>query len=146
MDVRPPLFPLALLASILLALVLLLLLLLFPLLSRAPLVPPTFKPDGRRKTDQVHPDGPEQRAEMQAEFPSRGRVEKDDLARHDVVVKWEDHEPLVEWIQHRQGLERGGYITCSSPVSSLSCYEAEYDVGSSLILRMIQTIKNNGKN
>ena len=101
--------PLALFTPILFTLLFVLLLLLFLFLLCAPLVSPSFKPNGRGQADQVHPDGSEQGPEMQAETMRRSRIEKDDFAGHDVVVEWEDDKPLVERVQHRQGLKGGCY-------------------------------------
>lgn len=57
----------------------------------------------------MHPDDTEQSSKVETEFVSRSRVEKEDLAGHDVVVEREDDEPLVERVEDDQGLERGGY-------------------------------------
>jgi poly(3-hydroxybutyrate) depolymerase len=57
----------------------------------------------------MHSDDTEQSSKVKTEFVRRSRVEKEDLAGHDVVVEREDDEPLVEWVEHDQGLERGGY-------------------------------------
>lgn len=57
----------------------------------------------------MHPDDTEQGSKVETEFMSWSRVEKEDLAGHDVVVEREDDEPLVEWVENDQGLERGGY-------------------------------------
>lgn len=57
----------------------------------------------------MHPNDTEQSSKVETEFVSRSRVEKEDLAGHDVVVEREDDEPFVERVEYDQGLERGGY-------------------------------------
>jgi hypothetical protein len=57
----------------------------------------------------MHSDDTKQSSKVKTEFMGWSRVEKEDLAGHDVVVEREDDEPLVERVEDDQGLERGGY-------------------------------------
>lgn len=123
------LLPFTLFASILFALFLILLPLLLLFLPRTPLVPPPFKPYSRRQTDQMDSDDTEQSSKVETEFVSRSRIEKEDLAGHDVVVEREDDEPFVEWVEHDQGLEGGGYMIMIAQSSANAKIASDKSIG-----------------